>query len=661
IPSERGEPIMVATANTVREIVTLEPSQGDTSPSPFYRDLEPFAQFVNYQRADKTPWSFSGNRAIDATRPENGLPLAEVIKAVEGSRFLGVGFILSAETRLAVIDLDRCVVGGKLTTTAQITRAQFPQAYVEYSPSGNGLHLWLRLSAPYNGRNRKDHDLGIEASFANQYVTLTDNRLEDSPATIGDVSLEIFETWMRSQFGDDIASLKQWPDPVTPDYSDGRVLELLFAGNFADDIKALWNGDLSEYGGDHSKCDYHLVRHITFYTQDFEQIDRLFRESELMRDKWDEMHGALSYGVDTILDAMAARVQSGIYYASDVRNGGVRTASGSRKQTSTGGTDTNPSDGFRAIPRSQWGTIPRPAWLLDQMLIAGKVNLLYGKSSTFKSFIAFHMAAAIASGTPCFGFDCVSPGAVFWIAAEGEDSLHPMALAWETEFNNGTPIPDAHFAQLPYRVNLSGDHDLQRTQAEMQDVFLADTPIRLIVVDTLSRTFEGEQNSNDDGAAYIRQLEKLAEDTGSAVLLIHHGSKYGDGPRGAYAFFADSTLVIHQERPDADKSEAKLTWEKSRGQKQPEPLHVFGKSVSYGSGSEEASLVFKSQVDRIPALKSQQDALRALKACNAGMTFTEWESASGLAETTFKRALKALVEGQFVTQDGDHYVYQMSA
>ena len=43
----------------------------------------------------------------------------------------------------------------------------------------------------------------------------------------------------------------------------------------------------ASYEGDHSRADLALCRLIAFYTQDPEQIDRLFRQSALFRSKWE--------------------------------------------------------------------------------------------------------------------------------------------------------------------------------------------------------------------------------------------------------------------------------------------------------------------------------------------------------------------------------------
>jgi hypothetical protein len=47
------------------------------------------------------------------------------------------------------------------------------------------------------------------------------------------------------------------------------------------------DGDISDYGGDHSAADQGLCRLIAFRTQEPEQIDRIFRLSALSRQKWE--------------------------------------------------------------------------------------------------------------------------------------------------------------------------------------------------------------------------------------------------------------------------------------------------------------------------------------------------------------------------------------
>jgi putative DNA primase/helicase len=43
---------------------------------------------------------------------------------------------------------------------------------------------------------------------------------------------------------------------------------------------------------------------LAYYTKDAQQIDRIFRQSKLMRNKWDQLHGSETYGAITIAKAL---------------------------------------------------------------------------------------------------------------------------------------------------------------------------------------------------------------------------------------------------------------------------------------------------------------------------------------------------------------------
>ncbi len=54
-----------------------------------------------------------------------------------------------------------------------------------------------------------------------------------------------------------------------------------------------------------SEADSSVVFTLAYYTKDASQIDRLFRQSKLMRPKWDQMHGSETYGATTIAKALS--------------------------------------------------------------------------------------------------------------------------------------------------------------------------------------------------------------------------------------------------------------------------------------------------------------------------------------------------------------------
>src|SRR5699024_2386283 len=69
-----------------------------------------------------------------------------------------------------------------------------------------------------------------------------------------------------------------------------------------DKFKTLYSGDISSYGS-HSEADQALCNLIAPYTQDYEQIDRIFSNSGLYREKWDRD----DYKTNTIENAVYDR------------------------------------------------------------------------------------------------------------------------------------------------------------------------------------------------------------------------------------------------------------------------------------------------------------------------------------------------------------------
>lgn len=86
--------------------------------------------------------------------------------------------------------------------------------------------------------------------------------------------------------------------------SDESVIQKIKESKQAEKFKPLWGGEIPE-GKSHSEADMSLAQMLAFLCGgDVEQIDRLFRQSGLMRDKWEERRGSATYGAITIKNAL---------------------------------------------------------------------------------------------------------------------------------------------------------------------------------------------------------------------------------------------------------------------------------------------------------------------------------------------------------------------
>jgi len=95
------------------------------------------------------------------------------------------------------------------------------------------------------------------------------------------------------------------PKPVSLEDSD-----LIEKAKDDDKFRRLWNGDTSMHSGDHSRADLALCGKLAFWTGGEEnRIDSLFRQSGLMREKWDEQRGAQTYGEMTVEKAVSDQTE----------------------------------------------------------------------------------------------------------------------------------------------------------------------------------------------------------------------------------------------------------------------------------------------------------------------------------------------------------------
>ncbi|WP_341302430.1 phage/plasmid primase, P4 family [Lysinibacillus sp. FSL H8-0500] len=224
------------------------------------------------------------------------------------SNYDGIGLLVDYD--ICVIDLDDCFdSSGKLKPIAQNVVDAFSGCYMERSPSRKGLHIFFKASGfiynktKYYINNRK---LGIEvyvAGATHRFVTVTGNVFAsgDVPEKSEDLQMVLDKYMLRPN------PVKQLPDIESQSYlSDKSVIEKAVKSANGERFKALWQGDTSSYASP-SEADLALCGMLAFWCgRDVKQMDRLFRKSGLMRDKWNRTQSGSTYGKLTIQKAIAS-------------------------------------------------------------------------------------------------------------------------------------------------------------------------------------------------------------------------------------------------------------------------------------------------------------------------------------------------------------------
>lgn len=177
-------------------------------------------------------------------------------------------------------------------------------------------------------------------------------------------------------------------------------------------------------------------------------------------------------------------------------------------------------------------------WLVKHVVPAESLGIMFGGSGTFKSFVALDMALHVAHGMKWLGRK-TRQGPVIIVAAEGGAGLWRRIQAWHRE--HGLEWDKAPVYVVPVSVDLANDAWRVREAAQAAVV----TP-QLVVVDTLSQTFTGEENSAPEVSNYLRALGlEFRMVWQCAVLVIHHtGHQTTERPRGSSALRANVDFMF---------------------------------------------------------------------------------------------------------------------
>jgi len=187
----------------------------------------------------------------------------------------------------------------------------------------------------------------------------------------------------------------------------------------------------------------------------------------------------------------------------------------------------------------------RHDWLVKDYVERNQTCVCYGESQSYKSLLAIELACAISTSTDWRGKK-TKHGAVIYIVGEGGGGgLTRRLRAWEivNRINlKGVPLI---FREAPTSLPID-THDLIAGAKTFLQV--RGWKLELIILDTLSRTMQGNENSQEDFARYQQSLDVIRDTFDCAALFLHHtGHADKDRPRGAYSIIGNADVILQME------------------------------------------------------------------------------------------------------------------
>ena len=258
----------------------------------------------------KVPYNPRTGGRAQSTNPATFAPLDAALKVLESGKYDGLGVGIFGD--LGAIDIDHCIDDNGELSPLAFDVMNMVQGYTEYSPSGRGLRILFKATgfqydkARYYINNQK---LGLEiyiAGCTNKFVTVTGNALtpgleiEEHGAQLA----AVLAKYMVRPQAKKSTLLPASGGAVGLD--DQALIDKAKKGRNGAQFAALWSGDIFGYNS-RSEADMALCNWLAWWTnKDAGRMDRLFRSSGLMRDKWDRRQSGSTYGAITIQNAIAS-------------------------------------------------------------------------------------------------------------------------------------------------------------------------------------------------------------------------------------------------------------------------------------------------------------------------------------------------------------------
>jgi hypothetical protein len=376
-------------------------------------------------------------------------------------------------------------------------------------------------------------------------------------------------------------------------------------------FRALMGGATSDYPSA-SEADAALAAIIAFYTPDEAQIERLMRQSNLVRGKWDAPRPGGTY-LSVTIDRALRTVRE--HYSPSYSTGGVRLGTtvptsptvSNWTQTEHPDLSTNvdippaeaaeAAEAMETIEPTAGGLIrlsdvrpERVSWLWHSRVPLGKLTIWDGDPGTGKTTAAIDLAARVTThrpmpdGTPS---DLLEPAGVVLLTAEDglADTIRPRCDAAGADASRVACrqliLETTGVLRMPTLADLS--------QIE-QDIAAVDA--RLVIIDPIMAYLPVGTKSHVDADVrrVLAPLADLAERTGAAIVALRHLNKtdggnplYRGGGSIAFTGAARSVLLAARDPDDETGARHVLAATKSNLGKKPPALAYHIEEADNGS------------------------------------------------------------------------------
>lgn len=442
----------------------------------------------------KVPTHPIGKYEVSAQKISAYQTYEEILKLTVKDKYF-TGFAINPKcSDMVFIDLDKI----KTKEQQKIADAIIKKfnSYTEISPSGNGYHIYVR-GTKKTGDCTNKKTLEIEYYSHGRFATVTGDTTNNLPVIENQEAIDWFEAKFFPK--KEKKTVNIIPSPVTS--TDQEILDRAFNASNGLKIRSLYEGDTSAHGDDASSADMALACHLAFYTRDSQQIENIMRSSALLRKKWNDHPTYLQEF--TITRALETVTET-------------YTPPEEIKPFDT--TKPNPFDDTELTFQEIMDLPDRGNVYLADGLIPKGCTIISAPPKSMKSFLMLHLADCLVTENKLFGhFDIEKNQRILLLDRENEPYMIQRRL-------KKLKVPGNNL--ITY--NNSRETLKKSENREALFAYLRKTRPTIIVIDSMVRFLDGDENSSEMVSTFFNQVITPIKDMNISVIIIHHNNKNPD-------------------------------------------------------------------------------------------------------------------------------------
>ncbi len=230
----------------------------------------------------------------------------------QSGKYSGIGFMFSNSPFFGVDlddmpnDIQDYQNGGTDNIISEFVNTL--QSYTEFSQSKTGVHIICKGTLPEGRRKAKNDSGGFEMYENGRFFVVTGNYCSEY-GYINDCTESVKP--LHSKYLGKTAEPKPNRQNITVNLNSvDDIVRAACSAKNGSLFKTLYSGDFSAYSSQ-SEADMAFCNMLAFWCGcDAEKMDAIFRQSGLMRDKWDRKQSGTTYGVITLQKAISGCSQT---------------------------------------------------------------------------------------------------------------------------------------------------------------------------------------------------------------------------------------------------------------------------------------------------------------------------------------------------------------